>query len=369
MSLHNESQKIDRDNALNTFMAKPEIFADLFNAYIYDGRQVICSENLEPADRLLSEVIGNDKGQYKLTRYRDVFKVYRDKQASYILLGIENQTAIHYAMPLRNMIYDALSLLANQRQISARHIAFKDLMQPDEYLSRFAKTDRLRPVITLVVYYGNKPWDGPFTLHDMISFPDDELRRFMPDHFINLVIPAKMWELKHSKLKTELREVFGCIRFSDNEEAFEAYIVNQPQCREMSFEAVQAVNACTRANIQLSQTGDKVNMCQAIIDMKQHAYERGYKEGEESGFQKGEESGFQKGEESGYRKGCQAVSNMNQHAYESGYQKGEESGFQKGEESLMAKIAHRMLSAKYDKQEISKMTGLSIQEIDKIVLV
>ena len=94
------------------------------------------------------------------------------------------------------------------------------------------------------------------------------------------------------------------------------------------------VNAYTRANIQLSQTGDKVNMCQAIIDMKQHAYERGYKEGEESGFQKGEESGFQK-----------------------------------GEESLMAKIAHRMLSAKYDKQEISKMTGLSIQEIDKIVLV
>ena len=91
-------------------------------------------------------------------------------------------------------------------------------------------------------------------------------------------------------------------------------------------------------------------MCQAIIDMKQHAYERGYKEGEESGFQKGEESGFQKGEESGF-------------------QKGEESGFQKGEESLMAKIAHRMLSAKYDKQEISKMTGLSIQEIDKIVLV
>ena len=98
-------------------------------------------------------------------------------------------------------------------------------------------------------------------------------------------------------------------------------------------------------------------MCQAIIDMKQHAYERGYKEGEE------------KGEERGFQKGCQAVSNMNQHAYESGYQKGEESGFQKGEESLMAKIAHRMLSAKYDKQEISKMTGLSIQEIDKIVLV
>jgi len=44
-------------------------------------------------------------------KYRDVLKsmvVMRDARASYILLGIENQTDIHYAMPVRNIIYDAL---------------------------------------------------------------------------------------------------------------------------------------------------------------------------------------------------------------------------------------------------------------------
>ena len=32
----------------------------------------------------------------------------QEDEAAYILLGIENQTDIHYAMPVRNMIYDAL---------------------------------------------------------------------------------------------------------------------------------------------------------------------------------------------------------------------------------------------------------------------
>ncbi|MBQ9243761.1 MAG: hypothetical protein IJ165_11175 [Proteobacteria bacterium] len=108
-------QTLDKDNALNTFLAMPEIFADLFNAVVFEGKQVILPENLEPADRLLSEVVGKGRNQAKITRYRDVFKAYRDENAAYILLGIESQTAIHYAMPLRNMIYDALSMLARLR--------------------------------------------------------------------------------------------------------------------------------------------------------------------------------------------------------------------------------------------------------------
>ena len=44
-------------------------------------------------------------------KYRDVLKsavIKEDGEAAYILLGIENQTDIHYAMPVRNAVYDAL---------------------------------------------------------------------------------------------------------------------------------------------------------------------------------------------------------------------------------------------------------------------
>lgn len=65
--------------------------------------------------------------------------------------------AIHYAMPLRNMIYDALSLLARVRMKQAEHLQNNDLQDADEFLSRFSRTDRIDPVVTLVIYDGLNP--------------------------------------------------------------------------------------------------------------------------------------------------------------------------------------------------------------------
>lgn len=45
-----------------------------------------------------------------IQKYRDVFKrlaAMEDDNAAYLLIGIENQTYIHYAMPVKDMLYDA----------------------------------------------------------------------------------------------------------------------------------------------------------------------------------------------------------------------------------------------------------------------
>ena len=34
------------------------------------------------------------------------------------------------------------------------------------------------PVITVVVYYGEKPWDGALTLHDMLHIPE-EMKKYV----------------------------------------------------------------------------------------------------------------------------------------------------------------------------------------------
>jgi hypothetical protein len=39
----------------------------------------------------------------------------------------------------------------------------------DEYLSRMKKTDRFMPVITVVVYYGEKSWDAAISLHGILD--------------------------------------------------------------------------------------------------------------------------------------------------------------------------------------------------------
>ena len=55
-------------------------------------------------------------------KYRDVLKravIMQNKEATYLLLGIENQTDIHYAMPVRNMIYDSLQYGKQVMEIAA----------------------------------------------------------------------------------------------------------------------------------------------------------------------------------------------------------------------------------------------------------
>ena len=117
-----------------------------------------------------------------MQKYRDILKsavIMQDEKASYVLLGIENQTDIHYAMPVRNMIYDALQYGKQVSDVSTRHRKASEKPQTrGEYLSGFYKRDKIVPVITLVVHFGADAWDGARSLHEMMDIRDEKLRRF-----------------------------------------------------------------------------------------------------------------------------------------------------------------------------------------------
>ena len=50
----------------------------------------------------------------------------------------------------------------------------------------FKKTDRLHPVISLCVYYGENQWDGPFSLKDMLEIPE-RIKPLVSDYRMNLI--------------------------------------------------------------------------------------------------------------------------------------------------------------------------------------
>ena len=60
------------------------------------------------------------------------------------------------------MIGDAFSYLKEYQEIAAKNRKDKNFASSDEFLSNMKKTDRLHPVVSLCVYYGEHPWDGPF---------------------------------------------------------------------------------------------------------------------------------------------------------------------------------------------------------------
>ena len=103
----------------------------------------------------------------------------------FVIFGLENQSKIHYAMPLRHMIGDAFSYLKEYQEVAARNRRDGNFKSSDEFLSNLKKTDRLHAVVSLCVYYGEEAWDGPLCLTDMLEVPA-VLRPLVSDYRMNL---------------------------------------------------------------------------------------------------------------------------------------------------------------------------------------
>ena len=151
--------KVKPDSADKVYWRQNETFADLFNAYLYNGEQVIKSEELEELDTDTSDVVEIGEVKESIRGARDVIKIAKKYNGvEYVLLAIENQEGIHYAMPIRVMGYDDYSY---NKQYNDRKNYYKKSnikLKDDEFLSGIRKTDKFLPVITLVLYYGEKEW-------------------------------------------------------------------------------------------------------------------------------------------------------------------------------------------------------------------
>ena len=210
--------------AVKQWMSNRNRFADLFNAIVFQGEQVVLPEELEltetETDLLLKEKSGTIK---EVQRHRDIAMRWK-KGAQFVLLACENQQRVHYAMPIRNMLYDSLSYTAQVKQM---HPKKREKLSRDEFLSKFSKTDKIYPVITLVLYYGENPWDGGLDLYGM--FQSEQLLRekrilqqYIPNYKINLVEPGNMENFE--RFQTDLHEIFGMLRYRSNKNELLEYV-------------------------------------------------------------------------------------------------------------------------------------------------
>lgn len=181
-------QDLKPDTVLKNYWSDNEKFADIFNAVLFEGRQVIKPEELEDMDTEESSVLEHRDYAESIQASRDLIKVSKKSMAFGVeltMLGMESQEHIHYAMPMRVMGYD-YGTYRKQYDSNAKKYKNSDGMDEDEYLSGMKKTDRFTAVITIVVYYGEKPWDGAVSLHGMLDIPE-EMKPFVNDYEMMLV--------------------------------------------------------------------------------------------------------------------------------------------------------------------------------------
>ena len=186
--MSNKIQNLKPDIILKNYWRNNEQFADLFNAVLFDGEPVIKPEELEDADTEESAILEHKEYAESIQASRDNIKISKKSivhGVEYVLLGNENQQHIHYAIPLRVMGYD-YSTYKKQYESNAKKCKTLDGIDEDEYLSRMRRTDKFIPVITVVLYYGDKTWDGATTLHGMLDIPD-KIARYVNDYKVLLV--------------------------------------------------------------------------------------------------------------------------------------------------------------------------------------
>ncbi|MBQ8815967.1 MAG: Rpn family recombination-promoting nuclease/putative transposase [Lachnospiraceae bacterium] len=281
-----------KDTVTKDFMADSRVFADVFNQLIYEGNQVIQPEKLHPLDSVVASVpYGADGAEIPTQRLRDGLKyltAMEDDSAVYLLLGVENQTEVHYAMPVRDMLYDALQYAAQVEKAARSHKEARKAKDTEElaknpnsgeYLSGFYKEDRLIPVITLVVYFGVAEWDGPRSLHEMLTVTDRKILSFVSDYKLNLIAPAHMTDEEMDRFTTNLREVLLFIKYSKDKAKLNDMLNHDERFRTLDRKAAAVIRTVTGSKIEMYEEEEDVDVCQAIQEMMDDAKMAGREEG------------------------------------------------------------------------------------------
>ena len=259
-----------KDTITKDYMADNRVFADVFNHMLYKGKNVIDPDTLHPLDTtVLAVPYGSGTSEVPVQKFRDEFKslnVMHDDSRIYLLLGIENQSEAHYAMPVKNMVYDALEY-AGQVENSARsHREAKQWPSTSgEYLTGFYKDDRLIPVITVVVYFGSDTWKAPRSLHEMLSVQDPEILSLVPDYRINLFSPAEIKDEELNKLQSNLREVMLFIKYAKDKRKLKELTSENSSFQSLELKAARVIDSITGINLRFTETERSVNMCQHTL--------------------------------------------------------------------------------------------------------
>ena len=266
-------------------------FAEIFNNVLFGGETIIKPDKLKPVDSVQPDTVAlRESAAEFIQKNRDIAKIYND-ELELVILGIENQNDVHYAMPMRVMLYDALSYDKQYQSIKKEHHRQKDLSGA-ERISGFSRKDKLIPVVTLVVYYGADAWDGPKSLRDMLSLPESF------EKYPGLVGSYPMHLLEVQAIKNleaydnDLMALFGFIKYQKNKRELMAFIERHADyfssvSRETTTAIIGAADIPEMEKyIQNQKETEEIDMCDALKQLKEEGRQEGMQIGVQQVVQK-----------------------------------------------------------------------------------
>ena len=246
------------DALTKEYVSQNEIFADIVNYIVYNGTQKVKPENLTAINPVETVNIKTNSGKFvSAEKIRDLLKkliIKQDDSTTYVLVGIENQTDVHYAMSVKNLLYDALNYSSQVSDIaSARRKAGKAATTSAEkkqyygttaeFLSGFGKDDKLIPVITITVYWGDSTWDAPRKLSDMFDIKDERLHSFVNDYKLNMIIPSEIHDV--NKFVSDFQLVIQALAARNSKKDFYNLLSNNEQFYSVDVKTADLISELT----------------------------------------------------------------------------------------------------------------------------
>ena len=227
----------------------PDIFADAINAILYDGKSVVTPERMRTIDIETQRVEDENGNVTADTRLRDSAKVVEVDDAIYCLFAIELQSVEDYTMPLRIMEYDVREYL---RQVK----------------SNKGVQVRIKPIITIVMYWKADKWNQPVSVKDMFDrntvrwLEYNGLGGYIQDYRMHLFEPGTVKEEDLEKFKTELKDVIAYVKYSKSTEALKDY--NKKYKPDLTKSTVTLINELTNSKYVFIEGKERLDMCEAF---------------------------------------------------------------------------------------------------------
>ncbi|MBQ7176825.1 MAG: Rpn family recombination-promoting nuclease/putative transposase [Victivallales bacterium] len=296
----------EKDSLSKELLSDPFVFADAFNGAVFGGEQVIAPDALSEMDTtVFFRSMMESGGEKTQERRRDVLKMLSCKTAGttdYVILAVEEQSFVDYAMPLRTQTYDVAGYNKQAMEIRAFNRREKKEEVARHFVSQLLPGDRLNPIVTLVLFLSDAKWNGPRSLREMMKPFPKELEPFINDYKLNLVCPEELDIEDIHRFKSDLAAVLMAAKYARDNERLANVIKTDPVFQDITNAITEPLirkisNYDSLGNMEDTTMG--INLAEKTERMSEFFYHRGEKDGIEKGRQEGLLAGRQEGEKNG----------------------------------------------------------------------
>ena len=166
-------------------------------------------------------------------------------------------------------------------------------MKKHAFTKRIHDNQRLAPVVTAVLHWGDKDWDGPLRLHDMLEFSqetEEVIRPLVPDYPINLVEVRNIPKEIREKLKSDFRLIAEYAARRQDPEQLEELMSDKVHTIKHPEEFLDLLSEVTNdkryknAKEKLLKKEENVTMCVIAEKLEKRGIEQGIERGIERGL-------------------------------------------------------------------------------------